>query len=137
MLNIKIRYLKSSLVIILSLLLLFGFPGLIKETIINISAQASGATYGNRVGVIIPMATCSTPQSCSACINCRCGNWDDLTVLPVFGGAGVVATYACKMATFTPWGGGQCQVNEVIMGQAASEILSANSGKTTIWCQMQ
>ena len=121
----------------ISIILLFGTPLLIKEKIINIDALGSGVIFGNRVYSIMPMPTCSNQYSCSACIHCGCGAWEDFTVSPDFGGVGYVAMYACKMSSFTPRGQ-QCTIGSVIFGPAASNILSINDGQSTnIQCQMQ
>jgi hypothetical protein len=121
-------------------LLFGGFPGLIQENVIDVSAQSAGKTYAARIAMVIPFATCTYPASSAACVNCHTGVWDDITISPVFGGDSSVQsnTFACKMPAFIPSGGGTCAMIEVIFGPAAAQQLLVNDFQTTnIWCQMQ
>jgi hypothetical protein len=134
------KILKFCALMALSFLLFGGFPGLIQENVIDVSAQSAGKTYGARIVLVIPFPTCSVPLTSPACVNCRTGTWDDITISPVFGGDTSVQsnTYACKVPTFIPSGGGTCAMSEVIFGPAVTQQLLVNDFQTTnIWCQMQ
>ncbi len=62
-----------------------------------ISVRAfSGINFGGRVTTYIPAATCANPYTCSVCIPCGCGSWDNVVFTP-FGGN---SFYVCPPAGF-------------------------------------
>ena len=58
--------------------------------------------FGGRITVVVPESVCSDPDTCSACKNCGCGAWSDVTIQPYRGGQ----SYVCVPAGFSVQGKG-------------------------------
>ncbi len=104
---------------------------------VNVKALGS-KVFAGRVSVIIPMATCTNPKTCSACMLCGCGAWNQTAIAPLFGKTTNSTYYACKMPTYMPMGKGSFMMGTTILGVCATNQLSIYMPTgCNIWSQWQ